>query len=99
MRCTPTHVVDVQTAIRDVGAQGALGEQTNPRIGGAAGALAVLVVNGGLVVEDDVFVRSGAADDAVENGHRSGGGSINGSATDQFSAVKAAERLAVDACP
>ena len=96
IRFAPTHVVDVQTAVGDVGTEASLGQKTNPCIGGAPGALAVCVGDGCLVSHDDVFVASRTADDAVLDRNRGGGGCINGCASNKFRTIKLAQSLAHD---
>ena len=73
-------------------------EQANPSIGGAARALAVGVGDLRLTVEDDVFVRPRAADDAVQHGNRGSRRRFYRGASYQFCVVKLAKALTVDVC-
>ena len=95
--CAPTQVVDIEATVGNVRGQRSLGEEANPCVRGPTCALAVGVGDLGPVVKNDVLVRPRTADDAVEHGHRSGGGGIERSATHQFGPVEPAQGFAMDA--
>ena len=57
------------------------------------------VNNGRFVVQDDVFVGSGAGEDAVEDDDRCSGCGVDGSASGEFGCVNPTQGFAVDVAP
>ncbi len=56
--CTPSNAGDVKASVWNVGGEATLGKQTNPCIRRSSRALAIGVRDGGLVVQNDVFIRT-----------------------------------------